>query len=70
MTRIFSMTRDLRDQAASRRQRLFRIDAAVVERTAADHAANAVRLVRLERGEIGVGGDAARCDDRCVERPR
>ena len=42
------------------RQRLRRVDAAVIESAAADHTADTVRLVWLERFEVGVGGGRRR----------
>ena len=70
MTRIFSTTRVLRVQAASSASACAGSNTAVIEGAAADHAADAVRLIRFERFEIVVGGDAARRDDRRGERPR
>src|ERR1051325_2796340 len=45
-------------------QRQFRVEAAVIEGAAADHAGDAVLLAGLQRSDVGNTGDAARGDDR------
>src|SRR6185437_13112191 len=62
MTRIFSIG------SAYRRERNFEIDAAVVERAAEDRARDAIAFMRFERRDIVQAGNAARGNDRCLER--